>query len=91
MPSYLLERYLSRVGSLSAAAQDARRVEGLGGAALRYVRTYFVAEDEICFHVFEAPSRDAVVEAASRAGLGDARVAEAMHSEEDRGGASAAR
>jgi hypothetical protein len=80
MPSYLLELYLPRVGSLLAAAADARRVERLAaaeGRGLRYVRTLFVAEDETCFHVFEAPSRGAVVEAASRAGLDDARVTEA--------------
>jgi Protein of unknown function (DUF4242) len=71
--------------SLSAAAEDARRVQAasaLAGGELRYVRTLFVAEDETCFHVFEAPSRDAVVEAASRAGLVDARVTEAAQNEE---------
>jgi hypothetical protein len=73
MPSFLLELYLPRVGSLAAAAEGARRVERFGDQ-LRYVRTYFVAEDETCFHVFEAGSREAVVEASRRAGLKDARV-----------------
>jgi hypothetical protein len=85
MPSYLVELYLPRVGSLAAAAEDARRAEELGGDGLRYVRTYFVAEDETCFHVFEASSRDAVVEAASRAGLRDARVTEAVEDVPGRG------
>jgi hypothetical protein len=80
MPSYLVELYLPSVGSLSAAAEDARRVElaALEGEELRYVRTYFVAEDETCFHVFEACSRDAVAEASRRAGLEDARITEAV-------------
>ena len=85
MPSYLIELYLPRVGSLSAAAEDARRVEqlaALDGEQVRYARTYFVAEDETCFHLFEASSRDAVVEAASRAGLEHARITEMVQTEE---------
>jgi Protein of unknown function (DUF4242) len=85
VPTYLLELYLRRGVSLSSAAEDARRVQAasaLAGGGLRYVRTLFVAEDETCFHVFEAPSRDAVVEAASRAGLESARVTEAAQNEE---------
>ena len=81
MPSYLIELYLSRGVSLASAAEVARRVQAASapeGGGLRYVRTLFVAEDETCFHVFEAPSRDAVVEAASRAGLAGARVTEAV-------------
>jgi hypothetical protein len=50
----------------------------LGGGELRYVRTLFVAEDETCVHVFEARSREAVVAAAARGGLGDERIAEAI-------------
>ena len=87
MPSYLLELYLPRAGSLAAAAEDARRVEQfatLEGEELRYVRTFFVAEDETCFHVFEASSREAVLEASRRAGLEDARVTEAVEEEEHR-------
>jgi hypothetical protein len=84
VPSYLLELYQPRARPLSSAADDARRVEAvaaLAGRELRYVRTLFVAEDETCFHVFEAPTREAVVDAASRAGLEDARVTEAVQSE----------
>jgi hypothetical protein len=55
MPTYLIEPYLPRAGSL--------------------------AEDETCFHVFEAPIRDAVVAAAAHAGLADARITEALRNE----------
>jgi hypothetical protein len=82
MPSYLLEVYVSKAGSLPQASQDARRVADAG--ELRYVRTTFLRDDETCFHVFEAPSREALVEAAQRAGLADARVIEAIENEDDR-------
>ena len=62
----------------------ARRVTETGamqGRALRYVRTLVVAEDETCFHVFEAPSREALAEAARRAGLGEPRITETTQSE----------
>jgi hypothetical protein len=83
--SYLLELHLPRGVSLSSAAEAAGRVEAAsvpGGGRVRYVRTLFVAEDETCFHFFEAPCLDAVAEAASRAGLVAARVTEAVPNEE---------
>jgi hypothetical protein len=85
VPSYRLELYLPRRVSLSSAAEDARRVQAASapGDGLRYVRTLFVAENETCFHLFEAPSRDAVVEAATRAGLARARVTEAVQNEQE--------
>ena len=65
MPCYLLELYVPKAWSPERAADDARRVEeaaALDGEPLRYVRTLFVAEDETCFHVFEARSREETAE-----------------------------
>ena len=83
MPSYLLELYLPHAGCAQAsesartvAEQAARR-----GPGVRHVRTLYVAEDETCFHVFEAPSRGALLEAARDAGLTDVRVTEAVQSD----------
>jgi uncharacterized protein DUF4242 len=76
MPSYLLEVYVSKADSLPRASEEARRLAD--GGNVRYVRTTFLREDETCFHVFEARSREAVVEAARRAGLPNARVTEAI-------------
>jgi hypothetical protein len=42
------------------------------------VRTILVPEDETSFHVFEAASREAVVEAARRAAFNAVRVVEAV-------------
>jgi hypothetical protein len=85
LPNYLLELNLPHDISPSCGAEDARRVQAAsvpGAGELRYVRTVFVAEEATCFHLFEAPSRNAVVEAAARAGLADARVTEAVLNEE---------
>jgi hypothetical protein len=89
MPSYLVEHYLASTGDgvLQAAATNARgAAEALAraGTPIRYVRSMYVAEDELCFHVFEAPSREAVVQAVGRAGLADGRITETEDSEEER-------
>jgi hypothetical protein len=80
MPSYLLEVYVSKADSLPRASKEARRVAEAG--ELHYVRTTFLREEETCFHVFEAPSREVVVEAARHAGLPEPRVTEAIENEE---------
>jgi hypothetical protein len=80
MPSYLLELYVPGAGSLRAS-EAARRLADT--AELRYVRSLFVAEDETCFHVFEAPSRDALVDAARRAGLPAARITQAIETDQE--------
>lgn len=82
MPRYLLELYVPRGLGLDEAAARARLVEEKD---VRYVRTMFVAEDETCFHVFEAASREALLEAASRSGLTEARVTETVESESGEG------
>lgn len=80
--SYLVELYLPR-SRADGVAKDAARARAaadelaLEGKLVRYVRTIFVPEDEICFHVYEASSMDVVQEAGLRAGLAFDRVVEA--------------
>lgn len=86
MATFLIETYLSRERAADVE-QQAASLEGVIAAIvaarsgvrpnLRHVRSYFVPDDETCFHVIEAPSADAVREIARRAGLTVDRVVEA--------------
>ena len=78
MPRYLVELYMPRGQALEEASARGRR---MGEGDVRYLRTMYVAEDETCFHVFEASSREALLEAAQRSGLTDARITETVESE----------
>lgn len=84
MAEFLLELYLSRSdrGALVAdrAAVAAQRVRH-DGAAVRYLRSIFVPEDETCFLVYEASSIDDVRRAARLAGLPDDHIVEAVETQ----------
>lgn len=87
MATFLIETYLSRERSVEMEEQAARLAHAIAqivtaaGVArsprLRHARSYFVSDDETCFHVIEAPSADVVTEIARRAGLTPDRVVEA--------------
>ena len=79
MPSYLVELYLSRSRAHEAPASGLRAraaAEDLGreGMVVRYVRTTFLPDDEMCFHVFEADSAGEVEEVCRRAHIEHARI-----------------
>ena len=79
MPTYCLEVYLPRASAaqLEDAASRARlAAEAFArhGLVLRYLRTTYLAEDDMCFHLFEARSAEDVAEAARRAGLPSGRI-----------------
>jgi hypothetical protein len=85
MPSYLVETYLARgrAGELAAREQRARTAaEELtqGRTNVRFERSIYVPEDEICFFVFDAPSGREAAHAAARAALDPLRGVEALSS-----------
>ena len=88
MPDYLVETYLAR-GLAGERATRERRARSTAeelaeeGTRVRFDRSIYVPEDEICFFVFDAPSgRDAAL-AAQRAELDPIRVVEAISSSKE--------
>ena len=85
MPSYLVETFLpgwragertTRERRAHSAAEELTRK----GTRVRFDHTIHVPEDEICFFVFDAPSRRDEALAAELAELGGFRVVEAISS-----------
>ena len=88
MATYVIETYLSRTrtGELDAATSRLRAAiaavaavpaTGTTGVPVRHVRSFFVPEDEMCFHVVEAPSIETAAEIGRRASLSPERIVEA--------------
>jgi len=82
MPNYLLELYLPHNGALDpeALAMGARRAAEQD-RGVRYVRSFVLPEEELCFHVFDAATPALVAEAASRLGMPFERVVEVLEVE----------
>jgi hypothetical protein len=83
MQRYLVETYVPQTHAREAraAAQRARaaaRQLSRQGEVVRYVRTTLLPGDETCFHVFDAPSEDAVAEACRLAWLETPRIVRAI-------------
>jgi hypothetical protein len=83
MQSYLVETYVpasSRrdAAGLGSRARSAAEELGRAGIKVQYVRTTFLPDDETCFHLVEADSRDTVGELCRRAGIGHARITRAV-------------
>jgi len=88
VPSYLVETYLAR-GRAGERATRERRARSAaeeltdGRTRVRFDRSIYVPEDEICFFVFDAPSgRDAAL-VAERAELDSIRVVEVVSSRKE--------
>jgi hypothetical protein len=78
--SFLVETYAPTSTVLAEAEVRARRAAELARAEtpVRYIRSIFVPDDEMCLHMFEAPSAEALREASDRAGLSPERIVEAV-------------
>ncbi len=79
MSEYLVEVFQPGTRPLDTA-RPRRAAEELArkGTAVRYVRAIYVPDDEICLHLFEAPSAGAVAAAAERAELLADRIVEVV-------------
>jgi hypothetical protein len=80
---YLVELYVPRTnerGTDSAVMRARLAAEELArvGTAVRYMRSIYIPEDELCFLLFEAASADHVREAARCADLPFERISEAV-------------
>lgn len=79
MGEFLVELYVSRTDDAAVergAAKARRAAQRLTreGTPVRYLRSIFVPEDEICFYLYEAETAESVREAARRAELPFERV-----------------
>lgn len=88
---YLVE--LRRPGAgwaeLRQVAERARRAAGelrTAGTPVRFLRSVYVPEDDVCFLLYEAPSELSIREALAKAGLPAGRVATTVPATEDQGG-----
>ncbi len=85
MPRYLVETFLARGAAgerqvREGRARAASEALSRNGTAVRFDGSIYVAEDEICFFTFEAPSGREAALVAHRAGLEAMRVVEAVSS-----------
>jgi len=83
MREFLIEFYIARkdVAAVGNATQRARHAaEQLAGEGtpVRCLSSIFIAEEETCFLLYEAPSAGAVQAAAGRAGLPSDHITEVI-------------
>ena len=80
MTSYLVESYVARSPAAVETSRERAHRTAEEGAGVVYVRTTYVPGDEVAFHLFEAPSMEALEEAGRRAALDFERIVEAVES-----------
>lgn len=68
MARYLVEHYLPASGA-TALLDDAARLRSGDGASARLLMSFYAAEDEICFHLFDAQSASDVRRVSTAAGI----------------------
>jgi Nickel responsive protein SCO4226-like len=81
MSSYLLEAYTPASAVIEEVEARVRRAAAEladSGTPVRHVRSIFLPEDELCFHVLDGPSSEAVAETARRAGISTPRITRAI-------------
>jgi hypothetical protein len=76
MPSYLVEAYTSSGHAAAIEAELGRLANRAAG--VRVVRTTIVPQDEVCFHLVEASSLEAVCALFEGAGIAFDRIVEVI-------------
>lgn len=81
--SFLLESYAphpvqTELVDLTNRARAAAEAAVRAGIEVRHVRSFFAPDDDICFHIFEAPSAEAVARASVLANLDHERITEVI-------------
>jgi len=81
--SFLLESYTTNrepagLDELTARAREAAEEAVREGVQVRHIRSFLAPDDDICFHIFEAPSADAVARLSELANLDHERITEVV-------------
>ena len=86
---FLVETYAPAAAAVADLGARARSVENAvsRAARVRNLRSFFVPADEMCFHLFDARSAEALRQATERVGLSPDRIVEVQSwSAADEGG-----
>lgn len=83
MPSFLVESYVAHatgtdIKVLAALAEAGAVASARSGLAVRHKRSFLAPDDDICFHIFEAPSRQAVERMTEVANFDHERITEVI-------------
>lgn len=78
MESYLPKHELPAQAQTIARVRRAARAASLRGTPVSYLHSIFIPDDESCFHLFEAPSPEAIVEVSRQAALDYDRIVEVL-------------
>lgn len=78
MSTYVVERYLAGLtrDQLRSRAEEEARLGAANG--VRFIRSIYLCEDELCFSVFEADSDTVLRDANREAGMAFERIVEAL-------------
>jgi hypothetical protein len=74
VPSFILETYVPRLSPDDLERLAKRAERATLGTQVDHVRSYLIPEDDMCMHVFEAPSLAAVRDLADGAGIEAERI-----------------
>ena len=85
MTTFLVEEYVPETTELADVERHARTASRAGASddvVVRHVRSILVPAEETAFHVFVAPSADALVEVMRTASFRFTRIVEAVADDE---------